>query len=51
MEGQELNYKNARISCHFPDRTEEEQKERIKTAAERFLKKVMQSKKGKVEHK
>ena len=45
MPGQvkECTYKNATVRIHFPDRTKEEQTERIKTATERFLKKVEMS--------
>ena len=46
MSGQvkECTYKNATIRIHFPDRTKEEQTETIKTATEKFLKKVEMSK-------
>ena len=49
MSGQvkECTYKNATIRIHFPDRTKEEQTEKIKAATEKFLKKVeISSKKG-----
>ena len=47
MPGQvkECTYKNATIRIHFPDRTKEEQTETIKTATEKFLKKVEMSRK------
>lgn len=36
----ECTYKNATIRIHFPDRTKEEQTEKIKAATEKFLKKA-----------
>ena len=47
MPGQvkECTYKNATVRIHFPDRTKEEQTETIKTATEKFLKKVEMSRK------
>ena len=44
----ECTYKNATIRIHFPERTKEEQTEKIKSATEKFLKKAeMSKKKGK----
>lgn len=38
----ECKYKNATVRIHFPDRSKEEQTEKIKAATEDFFKKVMQ---------
>lgn len=53
MPGQvkECTYKNATIRIHFPDRTKEEQTEKIKAATEKFLKKAeISKKKGETKH-
>ena len=42
----ECIYKNAIIRVHFPDRTKEEQTEKVKIATEKFLKKVERIRKG-----